>query len=93
MFSVLKCTNGWTNKYHIFTRVTLVPYLQEHQLYKNQAAKFPTILGSIYSVLTVSGKFQQGWVAEAEGGQDGGFNFLRERRRDALGQVMGYSEL
>ena len=32
-------------------------------------------LDSFYSVLTVSGKFQQGWMARARGGQDGGFNF------------------
>jgi len=30
-------------------------------------------------VLTVSGEFQQGWMAGAEGGQDGGFKFIRKK--------------
>jgi len=30
-------------------------------------------------VLTVSGEFQQGWVAGAEGEQDGGFKFLNRK--------------
>ena len=33
-------------KYQTFTHFTLVSYLQEHPLYKNQAANFPTILDS-----------------------------------------------
>jgi len=49
---------------------------QDYPLYKNQAAKFPSILDIFfYLVLTVSGKFQYGWVAGAEGGQVGGFTF------------------
>jgi len=39
----------------------LASYLQEHSLYKNQAAKFPMTLNSFYSVLTVSGKIQGEW--------------------------------
>ena len=45
---------------------TLVHYVQEHQLKKNQAAKFPAILDSFYLVLA---QFQQGWAAGAEGGK------------------------
>jgi len=38
-----------------------ITYLQNHLLYKNQAAKFPAILDSFfYLVLTVSGEFQHG---------------------------------
>ena len=44
---------------------TLIPYLQDYPLYKNLAAKFPTILDSFLLVLTVLGEFQHGWVAEA----------------------------
>jgi len=40
---------------------SFVSYLQEHPLYKNQAAKFPTISDSFNSMLTVSGEFQL-WV-------------------------------
>jgi len=61
-----------------FTRFTLIPYLQDHPLYKNLAAEFPAILDSFfYSVLIASGNFQHGWVAGAGGRQDGGFKFLK----------------
>ena len=64
--------------YQIFT---LVSYLQEHPVYKKEAAKFPAIL-DFYSMLTVSGDCGWWW---AEGRQDG--------CRDALGQVIGHSGL
>ena len=54
-----------TATYQNFTRFTLIPYLLDYPLYKNQAAKFPAILDCFYSVSTISGEFQHGWVAEA----------------------------
>jgi len=30
-------------------------------------------------VLTISSKFKHGWVAGAEGGQDGGFKLLKRK--------------
>jgi len=51
-------------------------YLQDHPLYKDLAAKFPAFF---YSVLTVSGKFQHGWVVGAEGRQESGFKFFKRK--------------
>ena len=52
--------------------------------------KQPSFLPDFYLVLTVSGEFQNGWVAGAGGRQDGGLKFLRERDRNGLGQVIGH---
>ena len=60
--ALLKCNNISRYKYQIFTCFTLVSYLQEHPLYKNKAAKFPTIVDSFYLVLTILGEFQHGGV-------------------------------
>jgi len=46
-----------------------------------------------YSVLTVSGELQYGWVVRAGGGQDGGFKNERGKCMDALSQAIGYSDL
>jgi len=37
-------THGKSYWYQLYTHFTLVSYLQEHPLYKNQAAKLPAIL-------------------------------------------------
>ena len=72
---------------------TPVPYHQEYQLYKNQAAKFPAILDNFYLMLAVSSKFQQGWVVMAEGEKV--VKFLKRARRvwGVFSQVMGHSVL
>jgi len=59
----------------IFTRFTLISYLQGHPFYKNQAAKFPAILDGFYLALTVIGEFQQNWVKGAGGWPVDGFKF------------------
>ena len=56
--------------YPIFTKFTLVSYLQEYPLYKNQAAKFLAILDSFLLGVV---KFQHGWVVGARDGQNGCF--------------------
>ena len=72
-YLVLKLANGWSYKYQIFTCITLVSYLQEHPLYKNQAAKFPIILDS-FSLSVDRIRWAPTWVGGGvEGGQDGGF--------------------
>ena len=68
-----------------FSHVKLISCLQDHPLYKNQAAKFATILGSFYS-LTISGMFREWQGPEASRNV-----VLREWCRDALGQVMDHS--
>jgi len=82
-------TRQWL-KLHLpnFHTFTLIPYLQEHPLCKNQAAKFPTILDNFFTQCSL---YQHGWVAGAVGRQDGGFKFVK--RKDALGQVMGHARL
>ena len=58
--------------YQIFTHFTLFPYLQDHLLYKNQAAKFPAILDSfLFGVDCI--RQVPTWVSR--GRQDGGFKF------------------
>ena len=83
-------TNDWSYTYQIFTHSILIPYLQNHPLYKDQATKVPSILDSFYPV---SGEFQHLCVAGAWGRQDGGFKFLKTKRRDVLGQVMGHTSI
>jgi len=74
-YLVLELTNGWIYKYQIFTRFTLVSYLQEHPLYKNQAAKFPIIFDSFLLGVNCIRRVSTWWVVGAEDGQDGGFKF------------------
>jgi len=58
----------------IFTRFTLIPYLQDHPLYNKVAAKFPAILDS----LVLASSNMDGWRGP-DGGQDAGFIFLKRK--------------
>ena len=61
------------------TKFSLIPYLQDHHCTRIKLPSFLPFWIFLYSVLTLSGKFQHGWRAGAGDRQHGGFKFYKRK--------------
>ena len=61
-----------------FSYFTQIPYLSDHPECTRPKQLSSSQFRYSFYLLTVSGKFQHGWVVGAGGRQDGSFKFFKE---------------